>query len=146
VTAREIARVLRPGGRIGLCSWTPEGGVGRLFAATSRFAPPPPNFASPPLLWGAEDHLLRLFAGTGVEPRFERGAVDFRFDSVEAMVDEYIEKFGPVARAHAAMEAEGRGSEVRESLVSFGKATNRATDGTVAFPGEYLVVLGEKRA
>src|SRR4051794_41238939 len=60
-TADELVRVCRPGGKIGLLSWTPEGMIGALFRTMGRFAPPPPPGAQPPPLWGSEDHLAELF-------------------------------------------------------------------------------------
>src|SRR5215218_8915057 len=70
ITAREMARVLRRGGRMALFNWTPEGGVGQSFKRMGRYMPPPPDFVSPPLLWGTEQHVRDLFAGTGVDLEF----------------------------------------------------------------------------
>src|SRR6185503_6724140 len=67
VVARELARVTRPGGRIGLVNWTPEGLIGELFKIMGRYLPAPPAFASPPPLWGNTDHVRRLFGGDAVE-------------------------------------------------------------------------------
>ena len=61
--ADELVRVCRPGGSIGLLSWTPEGMLGALFRTMKPFAPPPPPGAQPPPLWGSEDHLTALFGG-----------------------------------------------------------------------------------
>ena len=72
VAAAELARVLRPGGRLGLCNWTPEGSQGHFFRALGAYLPTPPDFAQPPLLWGREDHVRELFAGSGVQLEFER--------------------------------------------------------------------------
>ena len=58
--ADELARVCRPGGTIGLLSWTPEGFVGQMLATMKPYAPPPPPGAQPPPLWGNEDHVLTL--------------------------------------------------------------------------------------
>src|SRR3954469_6364396 len=59
--ADELVRVCRPGGTLGLLSWTPEGMIGGLFKLMGPFAPPPPPGAQPPPLWGGEDHLEELF-------------------------------------------------------------------------------------
>lgn len=61
VAADEIARVLRPGGRMGVCSWTPAGVFGDLFRIVAGYLPPDPEFVDPPLLWGDESHLRELF-------------------------------------------------------------------------------------
>ncbi|HET6393470.1 MAG TPA: methyltransferase domain-containing protein, partial [Blastococcus sp.] len=58
--ADELVRVCRPGGRIGIISWTPEGFIGQLFATMKPYAPPPPPGASPPPKWGSEEHVLGL--------------------------------------------------------------------------------------
>src|SRR5215218_8253231 len=58
--ADELVRVCRPGGTIGLLSWTPEGMIGDLFRTMKPFAPPPPPGAQPPPLWGSEEHLRGL--------------------------------------------------------------------------------------
>ena len=62
-SAGELLRVCRPGGTIGLLSWTPEGFIGQMFAVMKPFAPPPPPGAQPPPLWGSEDHVRELLGG-----------------------------------------------------------------------------------
>src|SRR6185312_2932250 len=59
--ASELARVCRPGGRIGLANWTPEGFIGQMFKVLGRHLPPPPAGAQPPALWGTEKRLAELF-------------------------------------------------------------------------------------
>jgi SAM-dependent methyltransferase len=138
VAAREIARVLRPGGRIGLCSWTPEGSMGTFFRTIGAYLPPPSPLAEPPVLWGSEDHVAELFDGSGIELEFERGHVQPpQFDSTEEAVDFMTSKFGPLLMARQMTEASGRWAELHAELAAF---TERAE------PGEYLVVLGRKEA
>ncbi len=60
LAAGELVRVCKPGGRIGLISWTPEGHIGQLWAAMKPYAPAPPTGAQPPPLWGREDHVRAL--------------------------------------------------------------------------------------
>ena len=60
VAADELVRVVRPGGRIGLLSWTPAGFIGQMFATMKPYAPPPPPGAQPPPLWGDDDHVREL--------------------------------------------------------------------------------------
>lgn len=144
LTAAEIARVLRPGGRLGIAAWTPDGGIGQFFRTMSAFGPPPPPEFQPPPLWGTRDHVESLFAGTGVDLRFEEAAVDFHFDSIDAVVEEYTSKFGPVVMLKSALEPEGRWDEALAVLRGYYEESNQATDGSVEFPGEYLITLGTK--
>ncbi len=75
VAAAEIARVLRPGGRLGITAWTPEGGMGSFFRTVGAYMPPPSPIAQPPVLWGSEAHVGELFADTGIELEFRRETV-----------------------------------------------------------------------
>jgi SAM-dependent methyltransferase len=144
--AAEIARVLRPGGRFGIASWRPDGSIGAFFAAMAPFAPEPPPGFQPPVLWGAREHVAEIFDGTGVELRFEDAAVDFRFESLEAAADEYWNNFPPIVMLRRTLEPEGRGDEFRAALQKTFEDSNRSDAGDVAYPGEYLIALGEKRA
>jgi SAM-dependent methyltransferase len=142
--AAEIARVLRPGGRVGIAAWTPDGGIGRFFQRLSAFGPPPSPGFMPPPLWGSRDHVTGLFAGTGVEPRFEEGAVHFEFESAEAAAEEYSAKFGPIVMLRQMLEPEGRWDEARAALLEYYREGEESEGGKVAMTGEYLITLGEK--
>jgi SAM-dependent methyltransferase len=145
VAASELARVLRPGGRLGLCHWTPEGRIGAFFATIGAHLPPLPDFAASPLLWGDEEHLRTLFAGTGIDLRFDREFIDFRFDTVDEAVTFYETKFGPLLKARALLEPEGRWQALHDDFVAFNEQ-DQAADGTIDAPGEYLVAVGVKPA
>jgi ubiquinone/menaquinone biosynthesis C-methylase UbiE len=143
VAAAELARVLRPGGRLGLCNWTPEGNIGAFFKTVVTHAPPP-TAGTPPVKWGVEEYVRELFAGLDVELELERRQVDFRYDSVEEVVETFATKFGPVVKARERLEPQGRWPALREDLAKLYAETNEASDGSVSFPGEYLVVAGRK--
>jgi len=138
VAAAEAARVLRPGGRLGFSTWTPEGFTGRMFRALGSFAPPLPPFAEPPLAWGDEDHVRRLFEGTGIVLEFARETVPASpFASAEAAVAWNEENFGPTIMLRAFLDPQGRWEECRQLLVDLYDPTAEA---------EYLVVTGRKEA
>lgn len=142
VTAGELTRVLAPGGRIGLCNWTPEGTIGEFFATVAGHLPDPPSFAPPPVLWGDEAHVRRLFAGSGLELRLTREVVHLRFPSIEDAVQEYATKFGPIVKARELLEPGRRWPAMREALGELFARHNEADDGTLSYPAEYLMVLG----
>ena len=142
IAAQELARVSRPGGRIGLVNWTPAGQVGELFKVIGRFMPPAPEYASPPPLWGDEAHVRDLFAGTGVELEFERGMNPWRFDSVERYVRFMESNYGPLVKARERLTAEGRWEECRAEILALAGRRNVAADGSLVMLAEYLVVIG----
>ncbi|HEX6987790.1 MAG TPA: class I SAM-dependent methyltransferase, partial [Planctomycetaceae bacterium] len=143
VAAAELARVLRPGGRLGLCSWTPDGEIGDFFKTVASHAPPP-QAGAPPARWGEEAYLRDLFADLGVDLELERDRVLFRFDSIDETVETYAQKFGPVVKARERTEAEGRWPALRKDLAELFARHNQATDGSLVFPGEYLVAVGRR--
>jgi SAM-dependent methyltransferase len=144
VVAAEIARVLRPGGRLGLCAWTPEGTIGRFFELMSKHLPPPPAFASPPPRWGDPDHVRRLFVGSGIALQFDRAIVEMRFDSVPEMVSFYETNFGPVIAARELLAPTGGWLPLREELAGYLTRETIPDRGGVVWPCEYLMVTGHK--
>jgi len=144
LVAEELARVTRPGGRIGLVNWTPEGLIGEMFKIMGKYLPAPPDYASPPPLWGSEEHTRELFAGTGVELEFARGHNPWRFDSAEHLVVFFETNYGPTLKAREKLEAEGRWTELREELHALAERRNEATDGSLLVNAEYLITIGRK--
>lgn len=143
VAAAELARVLRPGGRLGICAWTPAGAIGGFFKTVAAHVPPPP-WARPPLLWGTPEHVSALFAGTGLELTFDRDAITFADPSVDAGVDEFKTKFGPILLARQALEPEGRWEALEGDIRDYLAGRNEATDGSLRYAGEYLVTVGRR--
>jgi len=142
--ASEIARVLKSGGRMAICSWTPDGGIGRFFKTASSHAPAPPEGFQPPPLWGTEEHVREIFEGTGIELSFEQAAAEFQFDSPEDATVFYETRFGPVVIAKAMLEPEGKWQALRDDLVALYTDLNTSEEGDLRFLGEYLVAKGTK--
>jgi SAM-dependent methyltransferase len=145
IAAREIVRVCRPGGRIGLVNWTPEGQVGELFKIMGRYLPAPPDYASPPPLWGDEEHVRGLFDGA-VELEFTRGYNPWRFDSPEHYVVFMETYYGPALKARERLTAEGRWEDCRGEILAMAERRNEANDGSLLMHAEYLVAAGRKVA
>jgi SAM-dependent methyltransferase len=141
LVARELLRVCRPGGRIGMANWTPTGFVGDTFRVMSRFAPPPAGAPSP-FAWGSDEGLAQLFAGAK-SVRTKRTLFDFRYRSPEHWLDVFQTWYGPTRRAFEALDA-AQGRELAAALLEMLARHNRAKDGTMVVPGEYLEVVVEK--
>jgi len=136
VAAAELVRVLRPGGRFALTTWTPQGAQGELFRMLGKYAPPPPPFAQPPLAWGTEDHVREIFEGTGVHLEFERDVTHAEpFTSGYEAVDWGVAHFGPTIMMKTALEKQGLWESVREEQAAY-------LDQNI--DPEYLIILGRK--
>ena len=144
-SADELIRVCRPGGTIGLLSWTPEGFIGQLFATMKPYAPPPPPGAQPPPLWGREDHLRSLLGDqvTDVRARRQSVRVDL-FGRPEDFRDYFKARYGPVIAAYRAIAADqDRTAALDAELADL--ARRHGTGGT-AVAWEYLLFTARKRA
>src|SRR5215212_10833251 len=144
IAAHELAGVCRPGGRIGLVNWTPQGLIGQLFKIMGRYLPAPPEFASPPPLWGSEDHVRGLFDGTGVELEFARGYNPWIFDSAEHWVVFMETLYGPTLKARERLTAEGRWDDCRDEILALAERSNEAGPGGLVMQAEYLIAVGRK--
>lgn len=140
--AQEVLRVCRPGGRIGLCSWTPQSFIGALFAAIRRRLPAPPGAPSP-LRWG-EERGVRELLGRGVEVGSRRRHFAFRYRSARDFLDEFRSWYGPLLQAFAALP-QSVGEELAAEIVELAEARNRAADGTLVIESEYLEVVAVRR-
>ena len=144
LVSAELIRVCRPGGRIELGNWTPEGFIGQMFKATGKHMPPPASMPSP-LLWG-DEATVRARLGDGVSKiDFERFSIVFTFPLTVAETIEYWREFyGPTHKAFAALDAEGQ-SALRRELENLWAENNLATDGTTRIESEYLHVSAVRR-
>jgi ubiquinone/menaquinone biosynthesis C-methylase UbiE len=140
--AAELLRVTRPGGKIGLANWTPESFVGRLFQIVGRYVPPPSGL-KPPTRWGTEVGLSELF-GKAVSIRSTNRQFVFRYRSSEQFIDVFRAYYGPIHRAFEALDAERRAAFTWD-LLDLLERNNRAGDGTLVLPSDYLEVVIDKQ-
>ncbi len=148
VTADELVRVVRPGGTIAMINWTPEGLIGNLFATMKPYAPPAPAGASPPPLWGDEDHVRELFGDkvSDLVTRRETVLMDHCASPLEFR--EYWKKnYGPTIAAYRFnADRPDRMAELDRDFLAFLENWNQATEpGRTAYQAEYLVVTATKR-
>lgn len=139
--ASEMLRVCRSGGHIGLANWTPAGFVGELFRVVGQHVAPPAGLRSP-ALWGTLSHLNELFPharSVSVAPR----TFQFRYRSAAHWLEVFRTYYGPVHRAFAALGPAEREALERD-LLALASRRNRATDGTLIVPSEYVEVVIEK--
>jgi SAM-dependent methyltransferase len=141
-TARELLRVLRPGGRLGLASWTPQGWVGQKLRLNAEVRPLPDS-VPPPVVWGTREGVERLLAAGTSTLTFRERAFDFVHRSGAALHDVFAESFGPTATALAALDDAGR-AVFRERWVALAEEMSNATDGTLCIPATYLEVVAVK--
>lgn len=137
--AAELRRVCRKGGKIGLANWTPDGFVGQLFKTIGSHVPPPAGVKAA-ALWGTRAHLAALFGPQVTILRCEPEIYTFRFRSPQHWLDIFRTYYGPVLKAFAALDPPSQGMLERDLLALVARF-NRADDGTMVVPGEYLQVV-----
>lgn len=142
-TARELLRVCRSGGKIGMANWTPDGFIGEIFRLIGRYVPPPQGL-KPPVLWGSEERLHELFGGAVASLHVARRSFVFRFRSPQHYVDFHRANYGPALKAFEALDLPGQESLARE-MADLVHRFNRADDGTAVWPSDYLEVVAIKR-
>jgi ubiquinone/menaquinone biosynthesis C-methylase UbiE len=140
--AREVTRVLRPGGRLGFVAWTPEGTVGEMLSTFGAFQPPPPPGAGSPLMWGREECVYEKL-GDEFELSIERRLSHWEDESPEHAWEYFAPRFGPVKMMLDNLDAEQRGEFERAAREHFDKG--RQPDGTYVDDREYLLVTGTRR-
>lgn len=134
--ADELVRVCKPGGKIGVCAWTPDGVNGRMFALMGSRMPPPPEGFMPPVLWGTEERLRQLFAGSNADLAFERRFSTFEDESAEAWATYNEGALGPIILAKQALG--DAWPDAKKDLVALYDDANEADDGGFRFRAEYL--------
>jgi SAM-dependent methyltransferase len=143
--ADELVRVCRPGGTIGLLSWTPDGMIGGLFRTMGPFAPAPPPGAQPPPLWGGEDHLAELFGPRVAFRTLQRDTLDVTaFKEPRDYGEHFKARYGPTIAALANARRNEREAELEEALGAFCDEWDRGTPGQARFEMEYLLAVGTR--
>ncbi|HTO69107.1 MAG TPA: class I SAM-dependent methyltransferase [Myxococcota bacterium] len=137
--AAELARVCKPGGKIGLANWTPDGFIGQLFKTIGKHIPPAPG-AKSPALWGTRARLDELFAARARELTATPCHYAFRYRTPEHFVEIFKTFYGPTLKAFAALDPAGQAA-LQHDMLSLVAGFNRAKDGTMVVPSEYLEVV-----
>lgn len=140
--AKELVRVTRSGGRIGLANWTPGGFIGELFRLIGRHVPPPPG-VEPPSRWGDRAWIEATFGPSAAEIAFETRQFVFRYASPRTGLDEFRTFYGPVLKAFAALDAEGQAALARDFLALVSRF-DTAIDGTMRVPSDYAEIVVTK--
>ena len=137
--ADELLRVCRPGGKIGMANWTPDGFIGQMFKATSRYVTPPPGL-KPPVLWGVEERLRELFGDGVASLHVVRRSYIFRYRSFDHFLEVFRGCYGPVLQAFDSLDTERQeayAADLRSLVAQF----NSSGDETMAAPADYVEVV-----
>ena len=142
VAAAELARVVKPGGRIALCSWRPAGFIGEMFRTIAGFLNPPPPPEGPPVRWGTEEGAHELL-DDGFEIQCEERILIQRYAAgIDEMTDYFMPRFGPMVMARRALEPEGRWDEFLAAYRELTHRWNQGENREAALPAAYLLVTG----
>jgi ubiquinone/menaquinone biosynthesis C-methylase UbiE len=140
--AAEMTRVCRPGGKIGMANWTPEGFIGKLFQTIGKFVPPPPG-AQSPSLWGTKARIEELFGGVAASIQTTRRRFSFRYRSPMHWLILFRSYYGPMNKAFEALDEHRKDAFTEELLALL--AAHDVGGTTLVVPSEYLEVVIEKR-
>ena len=141
--AAELLRVCKSNGQIGLANWTPDGFIGQLFKTIGKYLPPPAG-AKSPLLWGTRGRLTEMFGAAAISIRTEPRTFKFRYRSAEHFLDVFKNYYGPMLKAFAAL-GEAEQNCLKQDLYALLARMDKAGDGTMVVPSEYLEVVITKR-
>jgi ubiquinone/menaquinone biosynthesis C-methylase UbiE len=137
--AAELARVCKRGGKIGLANWTPEGFIGQVFKTIGKHAPPPPGVRSP-AQWGTRARLGELFEPHASSIQATPRNFVFRYRSPAHWLEVFRTYYGPVLKTFGALESSAQ-LELEQDLLALVAQFNRANDGSMVVPSEYLEVV-----
>jgi SAM-dependent methyltransferase len=140
--ASELARVCKPGGRIGLANWTPDGFIGQLFKLIGTYVPPARGVKSPSF-WGTQAGLDELFGNAAREIRVARREFVFRYRSPAHWVEVFRTYYGPMNKTLGALDPEQQAAFMQE-LLRLMESRNRSGDRSLVLPSEYLEVVVDR--
>jgi len=141
-TAAELLRACKPGGRIGMANWVPDGGVGKMFMTIAKHAPPPPGVVSP-LLWGTEEHLREVFGDAISDLRVERRKSRQTFRSADHFLEFFRTYFGPTKVAYERVGPEGEAA-LTADMKAYLEEYNVAGERALVIEPEYLQVTATR--
>jgi hypothetical protein len=141
--AREMLRVARAGGRVGLANWTPEGFIGQLFKIIGSYIPAPAGLKSP-ALWGNEAYVAELFGAKGSEIRAVRRIFNFRYLSAAHWLQIFRDYYGPTHKAFAALDSTGQ-ARLAADIAALLERLNVGGPRSLVVPSEYLEVVITKK-
>ena len=142
-TAAEMLRVCKSGGKVGMANWTPDGFIGQLFKTIGKHVPPPAGVESP-ALWGTRQRIQDLFGAHAAMVMVEARLFAFRYHSPAHWLEIFKNYYGPVLKAFAALDA-AKQPALADDLLALIQRFNRAKDGTMVTPSEYLEVVITKK-
>ncbi len=138
-SARELARVCRSGGKIGLANWTPDSFIGRLFKVIGKYVPPAPGLQSP-ALWGARDHLAFLFGANAAHVDITEKSFALRYQSAEHWLQVWRSIYGPLQKAFDRLNDADQ-QNLAQDLIALIEDCNAADDGSMVVHSDYLEVI-----
>ena len=141
--AAELARVCKPGGRIGLANWTPASFIGELFKLMGKYLPPAAGMKSP-ALWGTEERLRELFGSRLGSIEITRKNFVFRYRSAAHWLETFRTFYGPMHKAFGALD-DAKQDALAADLMALAGRFNRAGEGALLVPSEYLEVVITRR-
>jgi ubiquinone/menaquinone biosynthesis C-methylase UbiE len=141
--AKELLRVCKPGGKIGLANWVPDGYVGNMLRTVGKHVPPPAG-VKPPTLWGTEDRLRELLGEEVSSIESRRRTYVFRYLSANHFIEQFRSYYGPVHKAFESLDEDGRDALENDLKELIGE-WNISGDETVLLPSDYLEVVAVRR-